>query len=84
MMYKLLKLLQKMPLTIATCEEFLLHTAMLAIVRELTTDDWVYLAHLLSYRITTRRGADDKDKAVMESALQRICEKQRLLNLLRR
>lgn len=74
MMNVLLKYLQLMPLTQAAVEAFLLRVAKLVIVREITLDDWVYLAHLVAYRATTRLGATDDQKAILAKLMHRITE----------
>lgn len=76
MMYVLLKRLRGMPLTQAACEGFLLQAAKLVIVRELTLDDWVYLLHLVVYRVTTRCGASDNDKALIARTMRRIASQK--------
>jgi len=62
----LLKRLQKTPLTIRAVEAFLLQAAKLVLIDELRADDWVYLAHLVVYRVTTRRDANDKEKVMLK------------------
>jgi len=72
MMNILLKRLQKLPLTMPKVEGFLLQAAKLTLIGELTTDDWVYLAHLVTYRTTTRCGANDREKAMLSAALRKM------------
>jgi len=79
MMNMLLKRLQKVPLTLAAVQEFLLQAAKLAIIGELRADDWVYLAHLIVYRTTTRCGANDKQKAMLAETLHQIEEQKNTL-----
>lgn len=76
MMNVLLKHLSRMALTLATCEAFLLRAAMLTVVGVLTTDDWVYLAHLVVYRATTRLNASDREKAMMAKRMRQIEEEK--------
>jgi len=76
MMNVLLKRLQKMPLTLPACEAFMLRAARLTIIRELSMDDWVYLAHLVSYRTTTRLSASDRDKELVVRTMRRIAEEK--------
>jgi len=68
-----------MPLTLAACEAFLLRAAMLAVTGELSVDNWVYLAHLVVYRTTTRLHASDKDKERMASLMRQIEEQKNTL-----
>lgn len=82
MMNVLLKYLQVMPLTLNALEAFMYRAARLVIIGELRMDDWVYLAHLIAYRTTTRLNASDKERAVMVSLLRGIDEdKKRLSNM---
>ena len=76
MMNVLLKRLRDMTLTMATCEALLLRAAKLAVIREITLDDWVYLAHLIAYRATTRGGANDEEKAVIARTMRKIAEEK--------
>lgn len=52
MMFFLLKLLRTVPLTAAAIETFLLRTAKLMVIGEITKDDLLYLIRLIRYRIT--------------------------------
>ena len=76
----LLKRLQKIPLTMAAIEAFLFQAAKLVVIDELRTDDWVYLAHLIAYRTTTRLNADDKERAMMARLMQRMEEEKNELD----
>lgn len=80
MMNILLKRLQKVPLTMRAVEEFLLQAAKLVIIGELRADDWVYLAHLIVYRTTTRCDASDKEKVMLAKTLQQIEVEKDMLN----
>jgi len=80
MMNVLLKHLSRMSLTLETCEAFLLRAAKLAVIREITMDDWIYLAHLVAYRVTTSCGASDAEKAMMAKVLRGMVEDKRRLD----
>ena len=77
MMNILLKHLSRMVLTPATCEAFLYRAAKLVIIRELSMDDWVYLAHLMVYKTTTRCNATDEEKEMLAKELRGIVSEQR-------
>ena len=76
MMYSILKTLQALPVTLITCEMFLLDTALLAVIGKITIDDWTYLAHLVTYRAQEKFSASDERKEEMRVFMQRM-EKQK-------
>lgn len=80
MMNVLLKHLSRMTLTLEACEAFLLRAAKLAVIREITMDDWIYLAHLVAYRATTRGGANDAEKEAVAKVLRGMVEDKRRLD----
>jgi len=54
MMFKLLKQVRTLHLKFPDVNLFLRHAATLAVMREITVDDWAYLARLINYRINHR------------------------------